>query len=394
MNFLKKILGWFPFTIPGFLVLGFCLFFRFLYATQHQDFILLVITTSFFVVLGYSFLSLFVSVFVFFKSIKKTVFGKIIGVTDMVIPTGFEIRRFFLFPNIDVSLSWVAPQSVECLGEWNKSKYQEKIIAKRRVDENLVKRKVVFRDILGLVSFSHVFENKQQVWIKPDVNKANVPSPLVLFSMGDEVSHPIGKPVGDYMEMRAYQRGDPVKHIVWKAYAKNRRLLVRVPEKAVSQSKKTVAYLVTGKNDEPAASLAWMTLSGGYLGKDFLFATDGDEKMVSNREEALKKVVESSNATHPGDNISRVFLKNPDAASSNCFLFVPAEMGPWLDELAGFKRFQNFHVFLSVNKYREPEKSNWKKWFFEQEAENFSEAREVHDRLEKMGFSVSIWEKN
>lgn len=300
MNFLKKIRGWFPFTLPGVLVLAFCLFLRFLYATKHQDFILLVITTSFFVILAYSLLSLFVSVLVFFISLKKTVFGKIIGVTEMLIPTSLEIRRLFIFPNIDVTLDWVSPNFVSCQGDWSKNRYHEKIIAKRRVDENFVSRKIIFKDVLGLVSFSHVFKRGQEVWIKPEIGKANVPSPLLLFSMGDEVSHPVGKPVGDYMDMRPYQRGDPVKHIIWKAYARNRRLLVRIPEKAVSQSKKTVAYLVTGKNDEPAASLAWLTLSGGYLGKDFLFATDGDEKMVSNRDEALKKIVESSNATHPG----------------------------------------------------------------------------------------------
>ena len=64
--------------------------------------------------------------------------------------------------------------------------------------------------------------------------------------------------------------GDPLRHILWKTFARTRRLLVRMPERAIAPQPITVAFLVAGEHDEPTASAARLYLERGLVGKFFL----------------------------------------------------------------------------------------------------------------------------
>jgi len=77
------------------------------------------------------------------------------------------------------------------------------------------------------------------------------------------------------MEIRPYAPGDSVRDIMWKGFARNRQLNVRLPERSVAFDDKACAYLVSGTGDEAAAALARLTLESGLLGDDWHFGADG-----------------------------------------------------------------------------------------------------------------------
>ena len=55
--------------------------------------------------------------------------------------------------------------------------------------------------------------------------------------------------------MRAYGHGDPMRHVLWKTFARSRRLLVRMPERAIAPSPTTVAFLIAGPGEgDPIAA--------------------------------------------------------------------------------------------------------------------------------------------
>ena len=76
------------------------------------------------------------------------------------------------------------------------------------------------------------------------------------------------------MEIRPYTPGDSVRDIMWKGFARNRQLNVRLPERSVAFDDKACAYLVSGVGDEAASALARLTLECGLLGDDWRFGAD------------------------------------------------------------------------------------------------------------------------
>src|SRR5690606_40595531 len=82
----------------------------------------------------------------------------------------------------------------------------------------------------------------------------------------DGIPDPGGNPEGDRMEIRPYVPGDSVRDIMWKVYARNRHLNVRLPERSVFHSNRTLAYLLSSADDEAAAAVARVAVESGALG--------------------------------------------------------------------------------------------------------------------------------
>ena len=49
---------------------------------------------------------------------------------------------------------------------------------------------------------------------------------------------------GDRIELRRYVPGDSARFIHWKVFGRTRKLMVRVPERALSRARRTVGVLV------------------------------------------------------------------------------------------------------------------------------------------------------
>ena len=80
-------------------------------------------------------------------------------------------------------------------------------------------------------------------------------SELHLPNEGDESAHPAGALAGDYVDMRRYAPGDPQRFILWKAFAKSRKLLIRTPERAESNEPAVALVLLTTQQDRAAADV-------------------------------------------------------------------------------------------------------------------------------------------
>ena len=167
--------------------------------------------------------------------------------------------------------------------------------------------------------------------------------------------HPSGAPEGDRMEIRRYVPGDPVRHILWKVYARTRQLNVRVPEKAIDRSQRIVAYLLTGDGDGAAAGAARMALQNELLGADWLFATDGFPEPTDDLEQSLLAIA-GSGSRLAGGRLSkgrsadglRAFLARPEIVDqTHCVVFAPADPGPWVEEaMAAARTFSGVTSFI------------------------------------------------
>ena len=136
------------------------------------------------------------------------------------------------------------------------------------------------------------------------------------------------------MEIRPYAPGDSVRHIMWKVYARNRQLNVRLAEKSVFHSKRTIAYLLSSNNDEAAAAIARVAIESKALGEDWAFAADGSESPCSTVTDALDAIAKSRSLGKPYSYGLDNFLQQAAGRTgTHCILFAAAEQAPWIDQL-------------------------------------------------------------
>jgi hypothetical protein len=211
--------------------------------------------------------------------------------------------------------------------------HEEVTPSERALGEEII-RQITVTDILGLSRLRLSRRVQQPIRVLPSRGQVGGLRLLDQLVPGDQISHPEGKAVGDNIETRAYNPGDPLKLILWKVYARTGRLLVRQPELAVAPSDKTMAWLVAGQGDEPAAGIARAVLENGSLGRDYLFGADGADSPTRDASEALEQVVRSVNFRKEGAESLGNFLARGEAQGvSACVLFVPSVPGEWLDRV-------------------------------------------------------------
>jgi hypothetical protein len=197
---------------------------------------------------------------------------------------------------------------------------------------------------------------------------------LEAMSGGDMRSHPAGPPDGDLVDMRRYVAGDPMKRILWKTYARTRALMVRLPERALAPTRRTVAYLVAAEGDEPAAGVARLALESGALGPDWRFCADGGERDVESVEEALELIVRSRAARSEGGLGLAAFLGRAAALGAyRCVLFVSPRPGPgpgdgrWLEVVEAALRQQagvgQMEIIIGIDGVVDERRGRgWRRW--------------------------------
>jgi len=182
------------------------------------------------------------------------------------------------------------------------------------------------------------------------------------------------------MEIRRYQPGDSVRHILWKAFARTRQLNVRIPERSIEVAKKTVAYLLTGPGDEAAAAAARVALETGVFGIDWLFGADGTDQPVDTLEPALDAIARSgsvraaaggANGHHGSADRAgglSAFLRNPRIEGEvHCIIFASGRGGAWIEQaLAATRNFSGAVSFVLATDglIREPLVPLWQRWLF------------------------------
>lgn len=253
--------------------------------------------------------------------------------------TGFSLPALARVPLVKVEWDWISPRGVECRQELRDGVrppvLRETVVARRRCLVPRVERRFIVRCAFGLSRVAWTRPEPAPLRVLPEVGRLRSVEVVQSVSSAEGLPHPSGDPVGDRMEIRRYVPGDSVRHILWKTYARTRTLNVRTPERSVDRSQRTVAYLLTGRGDEPAAAALRVALENGLLGERWILGCDGVERPVegeggaSELEDALEAIARSGSWERPAGTATadelRRFLADPEVVGErHCVIFAPA----------------------------------------------------------------------
>lgn len=246
--------------------------------------------------------------------------------------TGFRLPRLRWVPGARVRWSWVDPQAeVRRLpvGGWLEEEVRPTVRGQR---EALVRR-IEIGDAFGLAGLAFERVEPRPVRLLPSVGGLRQMHVVRTLSGGSDLAHPEGSPDGERLDIRAYAPGDPIKYVLWSVFARTRQLVIRTPERALSAARKTLAYLVAGPGDEPAAGAARVAVDAGALGGDWAFGADGVAEPASTKEAALEALSRSAHAPREqaGRGLSAFVRAAAAGSAGRALVFVPGKPGPWLD---------------------------------------------------------------
>lgn len=251
--------------------------------------------------------------------------------------TGFRIPSLRAWLLLDVSLWWVEPDCVQVSLEPVDGMLAEVVTPSARGRHTQVVRRFTVEDVFGLTRLS--FDLAWSTSLRVTPVSAHQSAELAAGSaQGDTLANPAGKASGDMVEMRAYAPGDSMRHVLWKVYARTRRLLVRMPERALAPGPVSVAFFVAGPQDEASAGAARLYVEAGLLGADLLFAADGASAPARTAAEALEQLVDSSTQRNNGATLDAVASQMDPSRLTSCLVFAPAVDGPWRARLVEFLR--------------------------------------------------------
>lgn len=286
--------------------------------------------------------------------------------------TGFVLPALNYFPLIKLNWKIIYPDFVETRirvsGDGN---LIEEIVPQKRCKTQKVTRLFTVSDVLGFCRYSW---REQQNIACTALPRTNTVKPLPLLrslTAEDGIPNPSGDPDGDRMEIRPYVPGDSVRNIMWKVYARNRQLNVRLAEKSVFHSNRTVAYLLSSKNDEAAAAVARVALETGALGDDWAFSADGSELPSDSLPAALDAVAKSRAIDTPLEyGLDDFISQTAGQAGVHCIVFAAAEFAPWFEQLKlSFSRFPGrFSLVLATDGFNDAEQVKlWQRLLLQEE---------------------------
>lgn len=145
---------------------------------------------------------------------------------------------------------------------------------RRRLDLGLTRRFEV-RDPLGFFVWRWVQEWPNQLRVLPEVDSSRALAPPIGVVAGSDLPDPSSAETGDRLDMRRYRKGDPLRLILWPIYQRSGHVMVRAPERAVSQHQRTGLYILNGPQDNSSAALARILLERDALGTGWRFGAEG-----------------------------------------------------------------------------------------------------------------------
>lgn len=253
------------------------------------------------------------------------------------IRTGFSTPSLDRLPLIRLLWTWRQPAEVEVRLINKERRLVEEAIAPRRCQVAAMRRRFVVRDVFGLCSIAWGREDPTPLTVLPNAGRLRRMPVVQSMAAAEGLSHPSGAPEGDRMEIRRYTPGDSVRHIMWKTFARTRILNVRTPERSVDHSRKTVAYLIAGPGDEPAAAAARVALEAGALGERWLFGADGASQPTATLDTALAAIARSGSWRRNGEGggLGTFLREVGNEGEVHCIIFAPARGGGWTREALG-----------------------------------------------------------
>ena len=311
--------------------------------------------------------------------------------------TEFHLGLFGWNPIVRCAVRWEEPEGVEVVTFAARSGFQEQVLSKERCSSRRIVRVISVSDLFGLsrIWFRRAAHRPVRClpWTGPPPSFALVEQ----FRPGDLMGHPEGEPVGDLVEMRRYAAGDPLKLVLWKAYARTGRLLVRTPERSVSPTDRTLVHLVAGQGDEPSAGIVRGALERGLLGPEAVFLGDGSLEPASSLAECLEQIVGSKQfRDRGGARLDEFLVQGESRGISAAWLFVPFRPGPWLERVATAleRHYGPFSIVIGIDGPPRAERpSVWSRWAQPEgdgQSSLLDDLRLISNRLIEAGATVRV----
>ncbi|MDB4975372.1 MAG: hypothetical protein JWN48_3713 [Myxococcaceae bacterium] len=282
--------------------------------------------------------------------------------TGRSISTGFALPslRFWLFVELRLTIREPSEVQVETVRDGGTLREQARFVDRGEVRR--IARTIVVSDVFGLASLGLRHDSLAELDVLPHVGTLRSLPLLRSLAGGDDMPHPMGLEQGDRLELRRYAPGDPARFIHWKVYARTQKLVVRMPERALAQAQRVAAYLVAGPADEASAAAARVALEEGALGTDFRFAADGSPTPVRELAAALIAIRRSSARRAASAEQLPGFVQELDREGpSSLVLFVPAEAGPWVEQIGALlqKQRRTARVVIGVDGIMQRPGASW-----------------------------------
>lgn len=248
--------------------------------------------------------------------------------------TGFSLSNLWFVPFVRVRWNWETPEASVRLVPLKRRLHEEVTPLRRGLHEEIVRR-IEVSDAFGLTRVTFTSRETRVVRFVPSMGALRTMRVVRSIAGGDEISHPAGPPEGERVDLRHYAPGDPIKFVLWKVFARSRQLVVRNPERAIAPTRQTVAYLVTGQGDEPAAGAARVAVDTGALGAEWVLGADGGEDYAKTPSQALEVLSRSATTPYPdgGAGLSNFLQRATPGGVARAVVFVPGRPGPWLDRV-------------------------------------------------------------
>ena len=295
--------------------------------------------------------------------------------------TGYHLALSPLLPFLVLRVAWETPVATQAV---LLSGGGEQAFPGRRTRGPGVLRRIRVGDILGLTELGWQALDPAPVTILPSRSPLDAGATFLGLTPGEELPDPRGGPLGDPVEIRKYGHGDPMRMILWKAYARTRKAFVRVPERAVEPAPRLCAYLPSNPWDEPPARLARTLLERGLLGPGWRFGADGAED-AHTLVEALDALAASGVPAQPG--LASFLDRARRDGFGACLLLLPAQAGPWIEgiqaALAGSAL--RIHAVLALEGWRPEPPGPWRRLLLACEPGRGAAPGEVLTILERLG---------
>jgi len=365
-TFARKIYLLFPFTALGFVLLSLLSYLAWSRAFRKQNFVLEIIFWAFSAFLVFELLQWLIALVITFFELRKLhqkTLPYVKGQTREWVRTGLEFHSIWYLPSITQR---VASLNAQLQFKWVGR--HEEVFSERRVKVEDFKRQVVLEDGFGIIRSTFEIELKQSIELHTRKIKISPQHFPQFLTQGDLIAHPMGAPQGDYMEMRSYQFGDPLKRILWKHYGRHRKLLVRLPEKAVAPQTKISLYLGTGPQDEYAAEWTKYLFEDSPLKGRIYFGAPGFNQAATQENVFQEALLTSAFHKASPEETFPFFVKSDPSAQ--CLLVLSP--GSDFDE-AHLKRLQQqlgmrLQIFVLGRKLKYSQTSSWQKRFLEKDS--------------------------
>lgn len=329
---LRTLAGYFPATLAGLGVLALCGAGFWFLGVLHKDVVLLPATVAVAAVVVAMILSVGVGAAFMVGRWRNARFDDSVIRLEANYPrrTGIEFH-VPLLPFVEMTWEWLTPPQVEVRLQSRWMEVTEEVLPRHRCLIDGITRLVQVRDVLGMARVRWKVQRPTRVMILPDRGRLDRTTVLQSLIGGEDHPDPYGDAHGDRVEMRQYAPGDSARSILWKVYARNRRLMVRVPERALTARPRTCAYMVAGPSDEASAGLARVVLERRMLGDGWRFGADGSPGHAENVDDSLEMLARSGNP-EAGPRGLGTFLQRAEADGfQSCLVFVPAGSGEWME---------------------------------------------------------------